>query len=252
MRKRDILKILILGGTREARLLCDDPRFRQRAHFIFSLAGVTQAPDLPHSQTRLGGFGGVDGLVKYLEREEIAAVIDVTHPFAAQISQNAVTACALSHRPLLRLSRAAWMRQIGDDWVEVASLDDAVQALGNAPRRVFLTTGRQHVAAFKAAPQHHYFLRSLEASPQDLPSYFETIIARPPFTYDAEVALLTRLDINVLVTKNSGAPSIAAKLDAARHLRLRVVMIRRPLLPPAEEVFAIGDVLAWVARLKEA
>ncbi|WP_418115408.1 cobalt-precorrin-6A reductase [Sorlinia euscelidii] len=243
------MKILILGGTREARLLAEDPHFPQQARFIFSLAGVTQAPDLPQGQTRLGGFGGVEGLIAYLERENIAAVIDATHPFAARISHHAATACAATCRPILRLGRPAWQRQPGDHWVDVASMDDAVPALGVEPRRVLLTTGRQHVAPFIKAPQHYYFLRSIEPVSQDLPRFFETIIARPPFKLEDELALLTRLKIDVLVTKNSGAPAIAAKLDAARRLGLRVIMINRPLLPPIGEVSTVEGAIKWVARL---
>ncbi|UYH51222.1 cobalt-precorrin-6A reductase [Candidatus Kirkpatrickella diaphorinae] len=246
---RENMKILILGGTREARLLAEDPHVPQQARFIFSLAGVTQAPDLPHVQTRLGGFGGIEGLIAYLKRENIAAVIDATHPFAARISHHAAAACAATCRPILRLGRPAWRKQPGDHWVDVATLNDAIPALGMASCRVLLTTGRQHVAPFMAAPQHRYFLRSIEPVSQNLPAFFETIIARPPFTLEDELALFTLLKIDTLVTKNSGAPAIAAKLDAARQLGLRVVMINRPPLPPIEEVSTIEGALQWVARL---
>lgn len=246
------IKILILGGTREARLLAEDPHVPQQARFIFSLAGVTQAPDLPQGQTRLGGFGGVEGLIAYLKRENIAAVIDATHPFAARISHHAAAACATTCLPILRLGRPAWQKQPGDRWEDAASLGDAVPALGLKPCRVLLTTGRQHVAPFMEAPQHHYFLRSIEPVSQDLPRFFETIIARPPFTLEDESTLLTRLEIDVLVTKNSGAPAIAAKLDAARQLGLRVIMINRPLLPPVEEVSTVEGAIKWVARLASA
>lgn len=177
---RESMKILILGSTREARLLAENPHVPQQARFIFSLAGVTQAPDLPQGQTRLGGFGGVEGLVAYLKRKNIAAVIDATHPFAARISHHAAAACAATYRPILRLGRPTWQKQPGDYWVDVATLNDAVPTLGMAPRRVLLTTGRQHVAPFISAPQHRHFLRSIEPISQDLPAFFETIIA-PPF-----------------------------------------------------------------------
>lgn len=249
MTKAEDIKILILGGTREARLLADDPHVPQQARFIFSLAGVTQAPDLPQGQTRRGGFGGVEGLIAYLKRGNIAAVIDATHPYAARISHHAAAACAATGRPILRLGRPAWQKQLGDYWEGVESMNDAVPALGLKPSRVLLTTGRQHVAPFMEAPQHRYFLRSIEPVSQNLPAFFETIIARPPFTLEDELTLFARLKIDVLVTKNSGAPAIAAKLDAARRLGLRVIMINRPHLPSVAQVSTVEGAVKWVARL---
>ena len=136
-----------------------------RAHIdaIYSYAGRTQLP-LPHAlPTRTGGFGGAAGLADYIRQMRITHVIDATHPFAAEMSRHAIEACTATNTPLIALERAPWMRMAGDNWIDVTDIDAAVTALPDAPARVFLAIGRQHIAPFAAKPQHAYTLRFVDA-----------------------------------------------------------------------------------------
>lgn len=225
------LRVLILGGTREARDLGLLTARAPKIEAILSLAGRTSAPLETALPTRVGGFGGVEGLMRFLAENAIDRVLDATHPFAVQISANARAACAALGLPLAVLSRPPWRPQDGDRWIEVADNESAAAALGLAPRRVFLTIGRLGVAAFRAAPQHWHLVRSIEApEPGELPPLSQVILARGPFTLENEVALLQEHRIDVLVSKNSGGPLTYAKVEAARKLRLPVVMIAPPPL----------------------
>ena len=106
------MTVLVLGGTSEARelaVLLQDAGVR----FVSSLAGRVARPRLPVGAVQIGGFGGVPGLRSYLMEMRISAVVDATHPFAAQISANAVTAADAAGIPLLRLLRPAWTAPIG-------------------------------------------------------------------------------------------------------------------------------------------
>ncbi|MEG6508913.1 cobalt-precorrin-6A reductase [Methyloligella sp. 2.7D] len=246
------MRILILGGTTEsarlAQRLAGDTRFAP----TLSLAGRTAAPAAPPIAYRIGGFGGMGALRQWLRDEGIEAVIDATHPFAAQISKNAVAAAKAESVPLLSLLRPAWAPQQGDRWIEVADMDAAAAALGEAPRRVFLTIGRQEVAAFEAAPQHRYLIRSIEApQPEDLPPNAELLLARGPFDEAAETALLRERSIDILVSKNSGGAATAPKLAAARSLNLPVVMVQRPEKPAGVHSVADAEAaLAWLEALR--
>ena len=122
-----------------------------RIDAVLSYAGRTDNPTPPPIPWRVGGFGGIDGLVDYLRAEQIDRVVDATHPFAAQMSAHAVAACATAGVPLLALERAPWQRQAGDHWIEVDDLDAAAVALGAAPRRVFLGIGRMHLDDLRRA-----------------------------------------------------------------------------------------------------
>jgi precorrin-6A/cobalt-precorrin-6A reductase len=241
------MNLLILGGTTEAtalgRALAGDPRFSA----TLSLAGVTRRPASQPIPIRVGGFGGVAGLACYLRERRIGALVDATHPFATQMTANAIAAAQQTNTPLLVVLRPAWQPITGDHWTMVESMDAAAATLGTIPRRVLLTIGQKDLAPFRAAPWHHYVLRSVDPPPADaLPLSVTTIAARGPFASDDEERLLRDERIDVVVTKNSGGSATAGKLAAARKLGLPVVMLARPPLPQTATVGSVGEVLAWL------
>lgn len=244
------MRVLILGGTTEAsalaRRLSDDPRFA----ITLSLAGRTGTPKLPVAQTRIGGFGGTDGLARWINDNGIDAVIDATHPFAARISANAVTAAHTTGVPLISLVRRPWTRREGDTWVGVPDMEAAAKALGDKPRRVLLTIGRQEVAAFRAAPQHTYVIRAIEQpAAEALPPNAELILQRGPFDEAAEAELMRARKIDVIVAKNSGAEATYAKIAAARSLDIPVVMVEQPLKPAGIAVETIDAAFEQLVAL---
>lgn len=241
------MRVLILGGTTEARRLAALLAADGRIAATLSLAGRTEKPAPQPLPTRVGGFGGADGLAAYLAAERIDVLVDATHPFAERISVNAATASAAAGVPLLALERPAWTPVAGDRWMDVPDLAAAAVALGGAPRRVFLTTGRLGAAAFKAAPQHRYLLRSIDPpEANDLPPTCDVVLARGPFTVADEIALMRREAVEIVVTKNSGAVAAADKLTAARALGLPVVMIARAARPDGETVATPEAAHAWL------
>ena len=240
------MRLLILGGTTEASALARAVEGWADLDPILSLAGRTQNPVIPPIPYRIGGFGGVDGLKTYLTDEKIDAVIDATHPFAAQMSANAAEACKSLGIPLALFTRAAWRPVPGDRWTLVADMEAATKALGETPWRVFLTVGGLQLAAFAAAPQHHYLVRTIDPpeAAADLPDH-KLILARGPFAVDDEIALMRDERIDVLITKNSGGKATAAKLAAARALEIAVIMVERPKPPDVEAFETLDAITAW-------
>ncbi|HXT09794.1 MAG TPA: cobalt-precorrin-6A reductase [Roseiarcus sp.] len=239
------MRLLLLGGTSEASQLARRLAERGDIEATLSLAGRTARPAASPLPTRVGGFGGAEGLARYLSDNRIGAVIDATHPFAAQMSAHAVAACAQAGVALAVLTRPPWRIEAG--WREVGDAAEAAEALGEAPRRVLLTVGRLSAGAFRAAPQHHYVLRSIDA-PDDLPAGAEIVLARPPFALADERALMTSRRIAIVVSKNAGGEATRAKLDAARELGLPMVMIRRPPLGAATTFYDVESALGWIHR----
>src|ERR1700722_10908558 len=94
--EKDMARILILGGTAEARQLAGRLAGSAGLDITLSLAGRTAVPAAQPVPVRVGGFGGGDGLAKYLVSERIDALIDATHPYANIISANAVEAAQRS------------------------------------------------------------------------------------------------------------------------------------------------------------
>ena len=238
-------RILLLGGTNEAsrmaRLLADTG-----ADAEFSYAGRTETPIPQPLPTRIGGFGGVEGLAAYLRENAVTHLVDATHPFAAQMSRNAIAACAQAGVKLLALERPAWLAGAGDDWREVQTLEEAAAALPVAASRIFLAIGRQGLGSFACRPEHLYLLR-LVNTPGKLPlPRAEIVQARGPFTLENDLALLRQHRIEIIVAKNSGGSGGRAKLEAARILRLPVLMLPRPAIPARDVVAEPEEAMLWL------
>jgi precorrin-6A/cobalt-precorrin-6A reductase len=112
--------------------------------------------------------------------------------------------------------------------------------------RVFLTTGRQSLAAF-AGLSAWFLVRSVDPPDPPLPHRIEVLLDRGPFTVEGERDLLRRHRIDVLVTKDSGGAMTAAKLVAARELGVPVVMIDRPAPTTAPAVETVDAAVQWIA-----
>ncbi|SFC28723.1 precorrin-6A/cobalt-precorrin-6A reductase [Devosia psychrophila] len=235
------MKILILGGTAEARELAN--RLVDKGHdVITSLAGRTQDPMLPKGGLRIGKFGGIPGLATYLRAAGIEQLVDATHPYAGQISINAVAAAQAANVPLLRLMRPAWVQQVGDAWVTVQSAAEAAAALPHNAD-VLLTTGHAGLEHFMVRDDCQFVVRTIEAPAQELPRHASLLQTRPPYGVSDEMALMEREGITHLVTKNSGGRQTAPKLEAARRLGVKVIMIARPVYGPANEVASVDDAI---------
>lgn len=242
------LNILILGGTTEARALAHEIA-KAGLPAIYSYAGRTTAPVALPVPTRIGGFGGVDGLSSFLAEANISHIVDATHPFAAQISQNAALAANRTGTPLIALTRPPWTEDPEDRWTHVADLDGAIAALNIPPQRVFLAIGRMDIGRFQAQPQHSYLLRFVDApeTPPALPNH-RLIIARGPFTAPKDANLLETHQIDMVVSKNAGGSGAYGKIIAAQALGLPVLMIDRPEMPPRRAVSTPAEVLHWITH----
>jgi precorrin-6A/cobalt-precorrin-6A reductase len=231
-------RVLILGGTGEARRLAA-ALVEAGIPVLSSLAGRVADPVLPRGEVRVGGFGGAAGLTAYLRGAGMVAVVDATHPFAATITAAAAAAAAATSTPLLRLQRPGWTPGPGDDWRRVGSLSEAADAVAGFGC-VFLTTGRQGLAAF-AGLTGRCVIRSVDPPSPPLPEHAIVVLARGPFALDDELRLMREHAVDVVVTKDSGGSMTAAKLGAARELGIPVVLVRRPPLPAGVPVVATPE-----------
>jgi precorrin-6A/cobalt-precorrin-6A reductase len=242
-------RILLLGGTHEAGQMAA-ALAKAGLDAVYSYAGRTAAPVAAPLPTRIGGFGGVAGLASWLRENWISHVIDATHPFAAQISRNAMAACAETGLPLIALERPAWAAQEGDLWTSVGDIASAVAALPAVPSTVFLAIGRQNLAAFRTRPEHRYVLRLVDP-PDALPlPGARVVVDRGPFTEAGDIALMQGHGVQLVVAKNAGGSGASAKIGAARALGLPMIMIDRPASPDRRAVGTVAEVMAWLHDAK--
>lgn len=212
-----------------------------------SLAGRVSSPKPQDLPVRVGGFGGVEGLKEYLRQVGVTHVIDATHPFASQMSTHAILACGACNIPLIGLVRPPWRARPEDTWIHVPDIDGAVKAMDRPASRVFLAVGRMHLGAFTTHTQHHYVLRLVDAPDQKIPlSQTTVIVDRGPFDVAGDMSLMQSQKIDLVVSKNAGGSGAVAKITVARQLRIPVIMIDRPIIPPRHEVESVEAALNWL------
>jgi precorrin-6A/cobalt-precorrin-6A reductase len=250
-------RILILGGTGEARQLAetlvDGAPGLPPLDVVSSLAGRTRVALALPGRVRVGGFGGAEGLVAYLRGEAIDLLVDVTHPFSPHISANAAAASAAAGVPRLVLWRSAWRAQPGDRWIEAVDAADAAALVPQYGRRAFVAVGSNELAAFAGLPDTWCLVRLVDPPAAPLPlANHRVVTGRGPFDLAAERALLAAHDIDVVVCKASGGAAGAAKLEASRECGLPVVMIRRPPPPPGPCVGSVAEIVAAMPALLDA
>ena len=242
-------RLLILGGTGEAAKLAAQAALLPGVEVITSLAGRTHRPVTPSGRVRIGGFGGDAGLIDYMREQHVDLLIDATHPFAAHISFNAATAAQVCGLPHLLLVRPPWEPMEGDRWIAVESIAAAVSILPSVAQRVFLTTGRQDLAAFAPLKDLWFLMRMIDPPTPDTPVPPGTLVLeRGPFTLEDERELLQTYAIEAIVSKNSGGDATYAKIRAARELVLPVIMVQRPPTPAGARVASVEEALGWLAQ----
>jgi precorrin-6A/cobalt-precorrin-6A reductase len=247
------MRILILGGTQEGFQLAEQLADLQGVEIISSLAGRTREPRIPQGAVRTGGFGGAEGLARYLRGEGITHLVNATHPFTERISANAIAAAGAAGIPLVRLLRPAWAPRHGDRWLAARDAKEAAELCRREGGRIFLTLGSGEIEAFTDVRNAHFLVRVVDM-PEQLPlSDYLAIAARGPFSLQDELRLLLDHHIALVVAKNSGGDATYAKIEAARRLGLPVIMIERPpiaLDPQSSITPTVADTVAWVIRMR--
>lgn len=244
-------RVLILGGTTEASVIATHLVARSDVTVISSLAGRVSQPRLPAGMVRVGGFGGLAGLISYLVDEKIGVVIDATHPFASKISGNAELACNALSLPLIALERPAWEPNKHDCWYTVPDVQAAATMANHKSNRVLLSIGRQELGAFSYCEDAWFLVRAIDEPADKMPAKSKLILQRGPFHLDDELQLFRNESISLIVSKNSGGTATYSKIEAARALKIPVVMIDRPRKHSIPTLARADDVLNILAGLLE-
>jgi precorrin-6A/cobalt-precorrin-6A reductase len=238
------MKILILGGTGEARELAG--RLVALGHDVTtSFAGRTREPRLPDGDVRVGKFGGVPGLAGYLLAAGIERLVDATHPYAEAISINAAAAATQTGIPLVRFTRPGWVEPEDAMWLHVPDLGAAADALPSGAKAL-ISTGHEGLELFLARDDCRLVVRLIERPGLPMPDCVRLILQRPPYALEAERTLFRQEAFTHLVTKNSGGEATAAKLVAARENGAVVIMVERPVYGPEIAVVSVEDAVRAV------
>jgi precorrin-6A/cobalt-precorrin-6A reductase len=239
--------LLILGGTSEARKLAEELVVEPNLRIITSLAGRTNPIVQIPGELRIGGFGGIPGLIAYLQTEKIDFLIDATHPFAAQISHNAAIAAQSLEIPYIVLGRKPWQKEKEDNWIEVSTMEEAAE-IAFKYNRILLTIGRQQLEYFVKTPKSTWLLiRSIEAPNIEI-SNSQILLKRPPYSLESEKELLIKHQIEAIVSKNSGGETYS-KVLAARELGIPIIMVQRPVVPEAVQLETVDRAISAIFQM---
>ncbi|MBJ7536739.1 precorrin-6A/cobalt-precorrin-6A reductase [Marinomonas transparens] len=233
------MKVLLLGGTADARRLADSLH-KAGLNVVYSLAGLVRVPKVD-CQLVVGGFTQFGGLANYLRANQIGAVLDVTHPYAQIMSSTAVDAAREVGIPCWRFHRPAWQQQNGDLWCYYQEDADLLAQL-EGYRVPLLSAGQMSEALLNnilQLPSIERIVWRTAVEPKfAMPVGIEWIKAIGPFALEDERQLLMEQGIDVIVSKNSGGSATYSKLEAARDMSMPVLLHSRPALPMADREFS--------------
>lgn len=223
-------RVLILGGTLEARRLSLELVDLQTYDVLTSLKGITSTPQTYGGTMITGGFGGLSGFRRFLQDNNIQACINATHPFAAAMSSTAQTATQELGVPYIRLRRVIWKQEPGDIWESVSTMERAKNRIDSSGP-VFLAIGSQGMETFCELTDARFLIRTVDPVPPERQwPNARYVTGLPNQAVEIETDLLRRENIVQVVARNSGGAAGYSKIVAARTLGLSVVLVR----PPAE------------------
>jgi precorrin-6A/cobalt-precorrin-6A reductase len=193
-------------------------------------------------------------LTDFLGQGGADLVLDATHPFAVRITRIAHSVCTRLGTPYVRYERPDWTPPEGTHWADsYAGAAALLPALGS---RALLTIGAKQLKHFAHLHGRLTLYARILPSPlsleQALAAGFtrsRVLCLRPPFSAELNRALFREYNVEVLVTKASGAEGgVVEKVTAAGELGLAVLMIRRPEQP---DLLSVSSLEAAVRACRE-
>jgi len=229
------MSLLLLGGTADARRIAETLHAND-LQIIYSVAGLVRVPKVP-CEVLTGGFRQFGGLISYIKENNIKAILDATHPYALKMSTAAVESAKQCGIPVWRFHRPAWQPSDNDRWFFFEEWSDLMLALKEY-QKILMTAGQVSQQIMDdIRPEQKVILRTAVKPKITLPANVNWIKAIGPFSIEDELKLMTKHDVDVVVSKNSGGDSTSAKLEAAREMGIPVYVLTRPSLPDAEIEF---------------
>ncbi len=233
-------EILIFAGTTEGRELAE--RLAQAGvHCTVSVATEYGAQVLGpgNGRTVLQGRLTQEQMEFLIREEDFTCVVDATHPFATEVSEQIKKACEATGVEYLRLARNTEgdLPEDGFDVYEVDTMQEAAQVLRRLPGNLFLTTGSKDlpVLAEGIGDPERIYVRVLP-SVESIQICMECgipvnhfVAMQGPFTQEMNVATLRQIEAGAVLTKETGkVGGFDAKIAAAREVGIPIVVVRNP------------------------
>lgn len=238
-------KAVVFAGTTEGRTISE---YLSRSGIKVTASAATEyggelLEETEYLAVRTGRMDQRE-MQQFLEEEQPDIVVDATHPYAAEVTENIRVACRQTQTEYIRLLRET---KKAEDAVYVADAKEAAEYLSHTKGNVFLTTGSKELVAFTAIPD---YAKRLYVRVLSLPKVVEECdrlgfsgkhlyAMQGPFSMEMDLAMLKAVDAKWLVTKESGdVGGFEEKCRAARENGTRLLVIGKPFeesgYPPEE------------------
>ncbi len=250
--------IHIFGGTRDARQICE----------MMDIAGIDYCLSVatPTGAQQAMGLRGeiVTGrmeageMVEYLQKRGIKRVIDASHPYAEQLSQNIVSACQTLKIPLIRYIRPSDIDAVTHPLIhKVATIKQACEVAADLGQRILLTTGSKQLPDYLAHLPGKTVLARVLPTANVLAlcescglSVDQIFALKGPFSADFNRAFYQFCQADVVVTKESGEQGgFKEKIAPCLSLGLPCIVLCRPTAPLTGEGITQANGLEAMARL---
>ena len=246
-------KVIVFAGTTEGYELC---RFLSEHQISVYACAATEyggkaLTETPYLHIHTGRLSREE-MEAFFLKEEPNFVLDATHPYAAEVTDNIKSACEKTGFFYQRVLREQGRQ--AEKAVYVESTEAAAEFLNTTEGNVLLTTGSKELKKFLGVKDYK---ERLYARVLSLPSVMEECSAagfegkhligmQGPFSRELNEAMLRQFHCRYLVTKDSGkAGGFQEKIDAAFSCGAIPVIIGRPL---KEEGLSLVECKKWLSQ----
>ncbi|MBC7766207.1 MAG: precorrin-6A reductase [Hyphomonadaceae bacterium] len=244
-----MLRIWVIGGTQDSREIVNQLEKTYQVRTTVATEFGKQC--LP---TAIVGQMDSAKMLSFIKEHNISLCVDCSHPYAVDVSQNAMRACARASIPYLRFERQASPSQA--HVTHVRDTAEAIAYLKQLEGNILLTTGSNSLGHYvNGLPLERLYVRVLPQSEVLLKcealglTAGNVLAIKGPFDIEMNKAMLRYCKATVLVTKESGvAGGVVEKVQAAQDLGVQVIVIDRPMVYYLNKVSTVKEVLEFVKR----
>ena len=229
--------ILVLGGTSDSLEICDRINKYKNLPYILSVT-TSYGEDLARKYAKnvITGKLAKEDMINFIEQNNINKIIDATHPYAIEVSKNAIQCATELNIDYIRYERKSLIDSINyENKYIVNSIEDACKIAREKGRNIFIGTGSKNLPQIvDFIPDRNLIVRVLPTSDvilscENLGLNADNIIAmKGPFNQSINEEFYKHYDIDIVITKESGtAGGFLEKVNACEALRIPVVILAR-------------------------
>lgn len=251
--------ILIIAGTKDGRQLA--VQLAQAGYKVIVSVISEHGRTLAEQSNLIVYSNKLDknDMISFVREHRIRLIIDASHPYAVNVSENAIAACRFLGIKYLRYERPASDLSSFKNIFIVKNYQDAACKAAFLGKTVFLTTGSRTLDIFKKEPtlKNHRIIARVLPDPDVINKCIEQgfslsdiIALQGPFSHQFNLVMFKDYNAEVIVMKNSGhIGGSDTKLSAAAELNLPVIVVDRPAVNYGKLLDKFNDVLMFVEEV---